>query len=159
GHQEKLRSVAWRPDGKSVASVDSDGVVKIWDPGAGQEVRTFRVNFDSLHSIAWSPDGKSIAVAGKADEDGNYDKVGLWDVDTGKAVRRLGDRQYTVVPDMAWSPDGKSLVFASGSHVKVLDVNTGKELRILGCNDERVMSVAWNPDGKFLAGACNEPGK
>ena len=158
GHQEKLISVAWRPDGKSVASIDDGGVVKIWD-ASGQEVRTFSVNFDSVHSIAWSPDGKSIAVAGKADEDDSFDKIMLRDMATGEALQTLSGRQYTAVPSMAWSPDGKSLVFASGSQVKVSDVNTGKDLRILGCNDERVMSVAWSPDGKFLAGACSERGK
>ena len=49
GHQKKVLSVAFHPDGKSLVSGDLLGVIKQWDLGTGKEVREF--NAKTLYQL------------------------------------------------------------------------------------------------------------
>jgi WD40 repeat protein len=57
--------VAWSPNGKSLASGSSDGTVKLWDTGTGQELRSLRGREKEVTSVMWSPDGRLLASADK----------------------------------------------------------------------------------------------
>ena len=105
-HEGVSLSVAFSPDGKTLASGGWDKTVRLWDVATGTEKKILRGHLDSIHSVAFSPDGKTLASGG-------WDKtVRLWDVATGtekKILRGHLDSIYSV----AFSPDGKTL--ASGS--------------------------------------------
>ena len=62
------------------------------------------------------------------------------------------------VRSVAFSPDGKQIV--SGSYdksVRVWDVSTGKELKVLKGHTNVVFSVAFSPGGKqVVSGSCDE---
>jgi len=104
-----------------------------------------------VDSVSFSPDGKLIA-SGSRDN-----TIDLWDVETGKEIRRLkghGGSVYSVV----FSPDGR--LIASGSYdgtIKLWDVETGKEIRTLKGHSFLVFfkgvvhSVSFSPDGKLIA--------
>ena len=69
----RVRSVAWGPDGKNIASGSDDETIKVWNAQTGQCVSTLTV--DSLvYSVAFSPDGTKLAS-------GSYDNtVRIWSV-------------------------------------------------------------------------------
>ena len=57
----RVRSVAWGPDGKNIASGSDDKTIKVWNAQTGQCLSTLTV--DSLvWSISYSPAGDTLAV-------------------------------------------------------------------------------------------------
>src|SRR5262249_28824661 len=84
GHVEVVSSVAFSPDGKTLASASQDGTIKLWDVQAGKERTTLKERKEVISSVAFSPDGKTLASSGS--DDGT---IKLWDVQTGKVQATL----------------------------------------------------------------------
>ena len=76
GHTAWVRSVAFSPDGKTLASGGEDRTVKLWDVATKQDISTLP-HGSRVNSAAFSPDGKTLA-SGSVDA-----TVKLWDVTTG----------------------------------------------------------------------------
>ncbi len=59
GHSNLVMDVAFRPNGRQIASGSLDNTVKLWDPATGKEVFTFRGHTQGVASVAFSMDGRS----------------------------------------------------------------------------------------------------
>ena len=79
GHRDCVRTVAWSPDGRRLATGSGDARAKVWDVETGKELLTLRGHSDSVYSVAWSPDGKQLA-------NGGWDNtVKVWDAEPRQA--------------------------------------------------------------------------
>ena len=88
GHTGGVISVAYSPDGKTLASCSSDGTVKLWDVATGQERASLRGHTDAVLSVAYSPGGKTLASGSRDSKtlawEGRDHSIKLWDVTSGK---------------------------------------------------------------------------
>jgi len=145
GDTQRVTSVAFSGDGKTLASGGFSGLIKLWDVANGQEKATLKGHTLWVSSVAFSPDGKTLASGGG-------DKtIKLWDAASGQEKATLKGHTGPV-NSVAFSGDGKTL--ASGGYdttIKLWDVANAEEKATLKGHTAMVMSVALSPDGKTLA--------
>jgi RNA polymerase sigma factor (sigma-70 family) len=167
GHKWGVHGLTFSADGKTLVSAGNDGMISVWDVAA----RKCRLSWQghegsTVESVAISPDGKLLASGGG----GNHTRtLMLWDLATGKEVRRLKGALRTV-QSVAFSPDGSLLAAASGlcrplnpkvdpdnpGIVRLFDVATGKVLWEKEQESGGATSVAFAPNSNTVASAGND---
>ena len=150
GHAFAVYSVAFSPDGQTIASGNSDGTVRLWDAHTGEYKQSLTGHTSLVYSVAFSPDGQTIASA-------SYDyTVRLWDAHTGEHKQSLTGHT-SLVFSVAFSPNGQTIASASKDYtVRLWDAHTGAHKQTLTGHTGRAESVAFSPDGQTIASASGD---
>ncbi|KAG1816783.1 quinon protein alcohol dehydrogenase-like superfamily [Suillus subaureus] len=143
GWEDKERAlsvIALSPDGKTVATGNDNGAVKLWSIDKGKVVKKWTGHTKEVLSMCWSPDGGRV-VSGSED-----DTFRVWDVESEETIiGPINAQNYLWA--VCYSPDGKMVATGGSMGLKVWDANTGKLLKTL---EEGFMSLTWTSDGKTL---------
>lgn len=153
GHTKRVHSVAYGPDGKTLASISADRSLRLWDVKTGRNTLILRHEAEELpglrfldypydcERVAFSPDGKTLAS-------GPYQHryCLLWDLASGKCIAKL---ETGTIVAIAFSPDG--MLLASGTFaVDLWDIKSGKKIARLGEVEKCGCKLEFSPDGKTL---------
>ncbi len=147
-HTVSVCAVAFRPDGKRLATLGDEGTIRIWDTASGRPLQTISLDTRMTHprgGLSWSPDGRRLV--GTADDC----PVRIWDPETGQEINRIAQKGRLV----AWSPDGNriaiGLVADLGLEVRPWDARTGRLREPVLKQRGWVGVVCWSPDSRRLA--------
>jgi serine/threonine protein kinase/WD40 repeat protein len=141
-------SLTWSLDGSKIATVTSNGTVRVWSSSSGSTLLALPGHSSSvmLVAVAWSPDGSKIAIASS---DGT---ARVWSSSSGSTPVTVfaygvdGDQYHSI----EWSPDGTKIA-ASTRNLGVIvwsgsSGNTLLKIPVFGS-----VKVAWSPDGTQIA--------
>ncbi|WP_131792617.1 WD40 repeat domain-containing serine/threonine protein kinase, partial [Candidatus Protofrankia datiscae] len=161
-HTSWVESIAFAPDGHTLASANGDGTIRLWDVSDRSAPRTLGApltgHTDRVRSVAFSPDGRTLASA-------SHDHtVRLWDVSDRSAPHPLGTPltgHTDWVGSVTFAPDGRTLASASGDGtIRLWDVSNRSTPHLLGVpltgHTSWVVSVAFTRDGRTLASASDD---
>ena len=151
GHTAAVRSVAFSPDGKHIASAsEEDRMVKVWDAQTGTETLTLRPKVKGhqmpVYDVAFSPDGKRVASASGL-------QVKLWDAQTGTEGISLSGHRCPSPWYHIQSGRESHRLGKLGQNGEGLGRADGAEILTFRGHANLVMGVAFSPDGKRIASA------
>ncbi|MFJ9590418.1 nSTAND1 domain-containing NTPase [Streptomyces acidicola] len=145
GHTGEVHSVAFSPDGKTLATGGNDGTIRLWDMTGRRPSAVLDGLSSQVQMVAFSPDGKTLVTSH------NSWNARVWDVRTRKQTAVLTGAGSPAV----FSPDGDTIA-TGGRQGKVLlwDARTHQktgELRAHRNDDVSLHDLALSPDGTTLA--------
>ncbi|KAG1655505.1 hypothetical protein FOA52_008524 [Chlamydomonas sp. UWO 241] len=170
GHSHAVSSVAFSPDGNSLATGSWDNTTKVWGVSTGRVTSTLLGHTDYVNCVVFNKDGTMVAT-GASDKSAR-----VWTLSRGAAPivspeglnvvhtveNRVGvwrccavlDTHGGAVSGVAFSPDGHRLATASWDKIaRVFDIASASCVRTLAGHSHVLLAVVYTPDGRSVVTA------
>jgi len=145
-HEDGIRSFAFSPDGRLLATGSRDRTARIWNPRTGKLLHVLPHKGYVLDE-RFSSDGRSLVTSS---EDG---AAYLWDVATGRRELLLVGTTGAVGPvdAAAFSPDGSEIATASTDRLALVYYSRdGRVIAPLAGHRDAVTSIDFDPSGRTI---------
>jgi WD40 repeat protein len=146
GHTDRIRSLAFSPDGKWLVSGSSDYTIRMWNLET-REVRVLCGHEGWVNSVAFDPMGRYVLSAS------NDGRVIAWDARTFEQIKTI-DRHASWALSVDFSPDG-TLAASSGNDGTLLIRKTSdwSPLPPISTGRTDLLGISFSADGKRIATA------
>ena len=136
-----LWAARFAPQGDRVLTIGGNDA-RLWDVATRESIVRFSPH-GAVAAADISPDGK-LLVTGSWDQSAK-----IWDIATGKAVRKLDGLHQGYVNSVEFSPDGQLILTASDDGTaRLWDVATGEPIKtIFRGHDSRIRQARFSSDG------------
>ncbi|WP_017651617.1 WD40 repeat domain-containing protein [Fortiea contorta] len=143
-------SVAFHPNGQTLATAHLDGYFRLWDLATGQQLLESQGHIGFIWCIAFSADGTILATAGQ-------DKtIQIWETITGKCLQTLQGHTDGVIC-LRFTRDGKNLISSSSdTSIRLWNLSLGSCTQVWHGHSRKVWSVALHPQQQILASGSED---
>ena len=142
-----ISGLSYSPDGSLLAVGAYKEIVLLTADGSEIVARLLGKS-ERINSLAFTPDGTKLVAVGGAPA--RYGEVQVWDVASRKLLRSIDATTDTLFGG-AVSPDGKYVCIGGADKgVRVIEIDTGKELFKAGHHEDWVLDAAFGIDGKRI---------
>jgi len=142
GHRDLIRSVAFRVDGKVLASAGNDGSLILWEKATGFKKLNRVDELPAICSLRFTTDGTQLAAVGFGNE------VLMFG---GTKNRQTMICDCNDLRSIAFDPEGKRLVAAGRSgHIHLFDAQSGRELGSYELHKGRIRQCEFSRQGNSL---------
>jgi WD40 repeat protein len=145
--ENHVNTLVFSPDSRTLAvsyfpQPNKGDSVHLFDIASGERILVFHPSRAAAGTLTFLLEGKFL---GYEDLGGNYN---VHEINTGKRVQQFGKPGV-----YALSPDGQYLAAGTREEklLKIMDRQTGREIKVLGAAKGYFRLLAFSPDGQYLA--------
>ena len=151
-----VNSVAYSPDGKTLATGCNEGIIRFWDCNSKQLLHEFKAHDVALGRLDFTPNGKFLVSATSFYQPAGDGQIKVWDVSTRKLSSEVaGIKDLVYFFDIGAS--GTQIAYSCAprhmsipADIFIWDMASQQIVRTLSGHSADVSSADFSPDGKRL---------